>query len=247
MSKEILSKTTDEGLIQLEIRIPGFQNFGERMAEIEKAHSEAMFASPSGPEPASWLAAIESGQGLGYRIQKKVADAIAASLEIIIKMIIMVFAAGEREVDEDPDDQDEEREDGEAESSDRFTVFVDEEDVPWSPATERRLDQFIDDWPRLRPDVKRAAFDYYAEEQEHLLEDLGMFECDRLLMPDPSGPDVVEDLFCFDTIYLLDDEIGLAGPCTWDEEHGFGIRIRDGDVVCCGQHSIAFESSTSPV
>jgi hypothetical protein len=45
----------------------------------------------------------------------------------------------------------------------------------------------------------------------------------------------------FQSIHLhKDGSMGLAGHCTWDEEHGFGVRLKDGKVTDVGEGDIAF-------
>jgi hypothetical protein len=64
----------------------------------------------------------------------------------------------------------------------------------------------------------------------------GGHPADKLILPDPTKPAVLEQLFHITDIQLDEDEaLTLGATCTWDDEHGLCIRIEDGKVTGVGQ------------
>ncbi|WP_035602899.1 hypothetical protein [Haloferula sp. BvORR071] len=65
---------------------------------------------------------------------------------------------------------------------------------------------------------------------------------DPILYPAPGGPQLMDDRARITAIYLREDGlIGLAGACTWEDEHGLGVLIEDSRVVDCGYCDVAYD------
>jgi hypothetical protein len=114
--------------------------------------------------------------------------------------------------------------------------------LKWDSTTEAAVDEFLANWPTSRPKVLEATAKYYKEKYPELLEFFGDDPGVQFILPKPGSREVVADLFRISTIHLRDDgAIGLAGPCTWDEEHGFGVLLKNGKVSAVGHASEAYD------
>jgi hypothetical protein len=102
---------------------------------------------------------------------------------------------------------------------------------------EKRVEAFLKSWPKQRPSVLKAVFAAYRDQYDGIWDFMGGHPADKLILPDPTKPEVVEQLFRITDIQLdEDDALTLGASCTWDDEHGLYIRIEDGKVVGVGQH-----------
>jgi hypothetical protein len=168
-----------EDVVHVFLDVPGFQNFGQRLGELERK-------------------------------------------------------AWEAEWDDPPD-------------KDQFTHHLQRlrvelpEGMKWNKTSEARVDQLLMDWPEIRPRVLDATFTFYKKvqpEERRIHDNPGA----PFVLPTPTSPEVVADLFRVSTIYLHDDDntIGVAGPCTWNLEHLWGALLRKNNVVEIGGSDVAF-------
>jgi len=116
----------------------------------------------------------------------------------------------------------------------RLTVSC-PEGMNWDKTLDARVDQFLVDWPKIRPRVLKEVFNLYKKiqpEVRRIHDNPGA----PFVLPEPATPEVVADLFRVSGIYLQHDEtsIGIGGGCTWDLEHLWGVLLRDNNVVEVG-------------
>ena len=95
-------------------------------------------------------------------------------------------------------------------------------------------------WPEIRPRVLEAVFKFYKKihpEVRRIHDNPGA----PFLLPAPTAPEVVADLFCVSAIYLHDNDatVGISGGCTWDLEHLWGALLRDKKVLKVGGMDVA--------
>ena len=199
--------------------MPEFQNFGQRMGELEFKACKIVLAEPWVPPPSQpvlwpWL------------------EKLATIIEWCLKAMGRKepdSAEDERALEPDPKDFDYDLQ--------RLYVSL-PEGMKWDPLSEARVDRFLADWPALRPAVLDATFKYYKDFRPEVADFFG--EEAQYVLPEATGPEVVADLFRVSTIHLHpDDAIGLGGYCTWDEEHGYGALVKSG-AVTVGQEDEAF-------
>ena len=75
------------------------------------------------------------------------------------------------------------------------------------------------------------------------LPELGEESGEQHLLPVPTTAEAVADLCCIRSIYLHPEGVvGLGGSCTWDEEHGFGVLLKENDVLAVGGEDVAFDA-----
>lgn len=117
------------------------------------------------------------------------------------------------------------------------------EGAKWSPEHEALIARIEGNWPTFRTKILQAVFDPYQEGYEEVWDFMGGGKHDKMILPDPTSPEVVQDLFQIHSIHLGKDasKIGFEGSCTWDEEHGVGILI-DGDSCEAGSADLAFDN-----
>ncbi|MEM6394356.1 MAG: hypothetical protein AAF797_16440 [Planctomycetota bacterium] len=153
----------------------------------------------------------------------------------VAKLLDQIDLAG------DDDDADEDVGEEEEDDPDLYDVYYEDSRV-WQEAHRERLDVFLRSWPAVRGRVLDAAFTYYRDHYEDIWAFWGGEDHDKLTLPDPTDRSVVEDLFRIDAFYLREapNNMGISGHCTWDDEHGFGAVIKDGEVEVFGQASDAF-------
>ena len=185
---EILNTETDySGDIEMTIRVPEFHNFGQRMAEIERAACD----------------------GTAGKIDSFDGDSDHSEFdEYDLELLNVVLS----------------------------------EDVPWDDEVQTNLDLFFAEWTGLRPILLEETFHYYLDNHKKFVAAHRDREGLELLLPSPEKPKVIVNLFRITSIHLWEDgTIGLGGYCTWDEEHGYGAVIRDGEVLKVGRESDALE------
>lgn len=238
MEKEILKTETDiTGQIELTVRVPGFQNFGDRMNELAQAELMALVDSSS---PEQFEKEKEAMIGMFSAMED-----LSAKLDIpgIKEMNALAKQSIEESEYSKPEFTDEDlKEVGQAQTDPDVLEVVLAEEMPWDEEAERRLDQFLTSWPALRPALLEKTFQHYREGHEDFLECHGGGPAAEIVLPKPESPEVVSDLFCLTVIYLREDgAIGLGGDCTWDEEHAYGALIQDDQVVAVGHASEGFD------
>lgn len=107
-----------------------------------------------------------------------------------------------------------------------------------------KLETMIEAWPRLQEQVLEEAYRIYqrAYKEEVFLEG-DPDTVDPEDFPKPTSPSVVQSLVRFDSIHVSQNSqaISLSGACSWDQEHGIGVRVQDGKVVAVGQADLAIQ------
>jgi len=245
---------------EVEIRIPKFQNFGLGLAERERQSAEYEKKREAGMPPAElakkeaeWAKEEAEGDAILKQFAENMRGAVAESKKEISKappddkdigMANLLVNAMEQLAqsledgpdEPDPDDAPPQAKESRPEDFETFLVLPHHE-MKWNKATETLVDKFIRDWPNLRLEVLKAAHKYYRKLYPELKETYGDMTEFNFIMPKPTSPQSVEDIFSIQTIHLhKDGEIGLSGSCTWDEEHGFGVRIKNGKVAAFGDY-----------
>ena len=219
--KEVLKVEVDEefDMTEVEMSVPEFQNFGQRLGELELKAHKIVLAEPMVFPP---------NQGKLWPWLEKLATIIEWCLKAMGRKETD-SAEEERALEPDPEDF--------VYDLQRLRVLL-PEGMRWDPLAEARVDRFLADWPALRPAVLDATFKYYQDFRPEVADFFG--DEAQYVLPEATGPEVVADLFRITAIHLHpDDAIGLGGPCTWDEEHGYGALIKSG-VVTVGQEDEAF-------
>jgi hypothetical protein len=152
-------------------------------------------------------------------------------------------AAQAQEESEQPDDEDDEGGAEESEEEKRNPHLLDLHlcGIKWDKNTESVLERFFADWPGLRPAVLRGVFEYYKGIYPELVDAYDYHKGRQFFIPEPASPEAIQEIFYFQSIRLhKDGSVGLSGHCTWDEEHGFGVRLKDGKVTDAGAADIAY-------
>ena len=254
--KEIISaeKNSDFDDWEIEMRVPGFDNFGKRLGDLEKRAFEAELAFDQTTEGKA--EARKTVEALGNQIaqavqdQRQLAEKISGyavddplceSVEGITKMleglpeIMAAEGAGLLEGAEfDPEDD----------SFDRDHEVLEialEEGIEWDAEAESRVNAFLASWPQIRSEVHREAFAHYQAIFSQI-EDNAQGAGGALTLPAPVSSGVVEDLFTITSLFLFaDGRVGISGDCTWDEEHGFGAVIKDTRVLEFAQSDLLYQ------
>ena len=115
------------------------------------------------------------------------------------------------------------------------------EGMKWNKTTEATVDRFLMDWPEIRPRLLQAVFKFYKKihpEVRRIHDNPGA----PFVLPAPTAPEAVADLFRVSSIYVHDDDasLGIAGDCTWDLEHLWGALLRKNEVIEFGGMDVAF-------
>lgn len=249
--KDIIKIEVDKqlGMTEVYTRVPGFMNFGQRLGDIERQSYEAVMADDEENEDPELMAELEADIEDSMKDMKASMESIGKAAKDMPdgpqKEAMALLATEVARLGEEAEDEEDCKDETQETEEDRFTYDLEvlrvslSDEASWDTAVEERVDQFLADWQEIRPVVLEATFAYYSESHPELLQ---VFGEDELRMPKPDSPDIVADLFCISAVYLHEDgSVGLGGPCTWDEEHGWGVRIRDRRVVAIGYESDAFE------
>jgi len=236
------------GETDVSLEAPEFENFGKRLDEMQRLADEA---NPIDPEEVR-ASTAEMMEGMRTKMEevrkrheamptgpKKAMDSMMLGmLEQMAKT-----AANAHEESEQPDDEDEEGEVQESEEEKRNLHLLDLtlRGIKWNKDSEKMLERFFADWPQLRSEVLRGVFEYYKGIYPELVESYDYHKGRQFFIPEPTSPEAIQDIFYFQSITLQKDgSMGLSGHCTWDEEHGFGVRLQDGKVTEVGAADIAY-------
>jgi hypothetical protein len=153
--------------------------------------------------------------------------------------------AAEEQIDEDDDEVEEDEEEdpeGNFEYDLQQITVSTSPGMKWDSAAEAVVDQFLANWPAVRTAVLEATADYYKALYSEMIDYMGNDPSVEITLPKPDGPAVVADLFRITTLHLREDGgIGLSGHCTWDDEHGYGVLLKDGKIETVGHASEAFD------
>lgn len=254
MQKEILKSELDSEYhyYRVVMRVPGFKNFGENFYEIQD-EGEAGWVEAMGEgglltgaeDVTEQLRAITEGgvasieQKLRGMPEGEEKEEMRQGLELMKQLAGAARRAqDEDEADDERDEQAEfEKEIEEArllQEAEVLSVIL-PEDESWDAESERRLDEFLEAWPKLRPKILRGAYEWYRliyEDAKEYYEDNPRHE---LLVPEPTAPEVIGELFRIENIHLhKSGRVGVTGSCTWDIDEGFGAMIEGGNVLVVG-------------
>ena len=235
MTKEILSINKDDYDTEVNLKVPSFLNFGARMGALERESFEVLMGRQAGKDPnAPPPVDIKSMLSDMADREKKMLEQMPAEFSGLLSGFFTEIE--NLKIDDTPPVYDEK--DFECFNHDLQALsVVCPEDSDWDKAAEAKVDQFLADWPEIRPRVLQALCDYY----ENWYPQIEHFN-DPILMPAPGAPDLLEDRARITTIYLHEDGlIGLGGECTWEDEHALGVLLENGKVIDCGYASVAYE------
>lgn len=243
---------------EVDIRIPKFQNFGLGLAELERQADEyekkleaEMTPKERAKEEAEADAAIQdltkAMRATAEEAKKEFEktskdDPKKKSMDAIFKMMEEAVGMMESEPeDEAPEDEEAAPEKVSKPEDFELLTVLPSDGTKWDAKAEAKIDEFIKTWPEVRPQVLKQAHACYKKLYPELKEIFGDMATFKFTMPKPTKPEVIEDIFSINVIYLRDDgAVGISGSCTWDEEHGFGAVIRNGKVVTFGHASDGF-------
>jgi len=97
------------------------------------------------------------------------------------------------------------------------------------------VDRFLTNWPKLKPKVLNATFEVYRSVYPVVMEFIGDDPGVQYVLPTPNAPESITDHLALETVFFrADKKIGLSGHCTWDDEHGWGVLLKDGAVIGAG-------------
>jgi hypothetical protein len=232
---------------EVTLQVPEFKNFGQRVGELERLSFEAGEANP--PDPAEIAASTAKlnaiAQGSREKLEKK-AEAMADGpqkqmLKSMLEMMDQLTKSlSEAQPDEEEPEADPEEDDSFQYDLQRIRVLI-PEGMKWDKTTRAVIEGFFAGWPEIRPAVLQATFKYYKKSYPEIAKFLRGSPGLEIILPRPSSPEAVADLFFITSIYLHGNgAIGLGCHCTWDEEHGYGVLIKQNRVAAVGEESEAF-------
>lgn len=231
-------KTIDE--YEVLCRLADWQdNFGNQLEAVEEQHFKALgYPDPADAPDDEEDEGDEDDDGLDFlkksmntlasQIKETHGEEYAKYAEFIRNSMASLGDDDDDEEDEDPDQNDDLEDE-----PDVYSIIIQEDMPQWSDAYPDRLQSFLTAWPSLRTKILNAAFAYYQMVHEDAWLLYGGRDEDKIILPDPDQPADIEQLFRIRAFHLYEDkdEIGLSGTCTWDDEHGFGCRIKKGEIL----------------
>jgi hypothetical protein len=254
MASKVLSVSTDSyGETTVRYHVPKFANFGDSMKELELQHLQKRYPKPkSGKKKIGEVKRLaEDAKNLSQQMESYLFDLIKEQLpkadqsgltkaqQAEFKKIVSQYnAAGSFDDLMNSIEDDDEPDVVLASNNDEADVLEVclYEPLKWSPAMEKRIEGFLKAWPKLRPSVLKAVFNAYRDQFDGIWEFMGGHSADKIILPDPTKPAVLEELFRITDIQLDEENaINLGATCTWDDEHGLCVRIEDGKVTGVGQ------------
>jgi hypothetical protein len=236
------------GETDVSLEAPEFENFGNRLEEMQRLADEANPTDPAEVE-ASTAKMMAHVQELQEQARKRHEAMPTGPKKAMDSMMLGMLeqmaqtAAHAQEESEQPDDDADEGEVEESEEEKRNPHLLDLtlRGIKWNKDSEKMLEKFFADWPQLRSLVLRGVFEYYKGIYPELVELYDYHKGRQFFIPEPTSPEAIQDIFYFHSITLdKDGSMGLCGFCTWDEEHGFGVRLQDGKVTQVGAADIAY-------
>jgi hypothetical protein len=238
----------DGGLVRVFIEVPKFQNFGQRLGELERKAWDADLSDPVDMSKGFDLMSnafqkVFSGKAKMDKAQKKF-DALDAKmggklgslLEKVNQQLLDATADLERELEKPDEEKPRKLKPPKFEHNlQRLRVEL-AVGTKWDKTTEARIDRFLADWPNIRPAVLESTFKFYKKIYPQAVRPHRHNPGTKFTMPEPTAPEVVADLFHVTSIHLHDknDTIGITGGCTWDLEHVWGALLRKNKVVKVG-------------
>lgn len=245
-------------LTEVQIRVPGFQNFGKGLRDLieESALRVAQSIGYTSDDDAdNEEILVHQLEELNRTVMKGMQDMMDEQLRRFEEMPegeekefirsqmeelrLMNEMADLDAAAEDTSDTDDAEEDPDASIYDPELIRVGLAiGTEWDANAEQKISAFLKDWNAIRPQVRKRVFDYYASVRYECL----LWETDESLLPEPSDISVIDNLFILNTINLIDDNrFGLTGACSWDDEHGLGIVVQNGQIVSVGHASDVYD------
>eukprot|EP00752_Nemacystus_decipiens_P016626 g14866.t1 len=210
------------------LRITGWANFGDRMAELEEKADKALSVQIVDDDEE-----MDEEEAADLKEAEDILD--RAEQELMAKLGVLPD-------DDDDDEWEDDDEDEDDEDPDRYIALCKTEfeeagewfikDKPWEESDLGRLRAFLGRWPGLRDKVQDFVFASYRDNYDEIWEFNAFDETSRITMPKPTDRSVIEDLFRIGTFELRDgDKMVLGCVCTWDEEHGFDLVIENDETM----------------
>jgi hypothetical protein len=234
------------GGTQVTVHVPEFENFGKRLDELERQADEANPIDPAEVQ-ASTAQLLAGVQELHEKALKKLESKPAGPKKAMDALMLGMLQGMAKGVSESAAEADTEEPEGDAQEVQPAKRDLQQLELllprgmKWSRETQAMVEQFFADWPRTRPVVLKATFDYYKKNYPEFVTLFAGHKGVKFILPEPNSPEVVADVFYIASIHWhRDGAIGLSGHCTWDEEHGYGLRLKDGKVTAVGPADEAF-------
>ena len=120
---------------------------------------------------------------------------------------------------------------------------MDESEKP-TAAHAKTFSDFLADPQRAAKQIIDAIFAYYKEHYRSWKKYFKGKEGKELL-PEPTSPDVLRERLTFQSMLIYPPgegsiALGFGFDCSWEQEHGLGVRWRDGKVEEVGYADVAF-------
>lgn len=121
-----------------------------------------------------------------------------------------------------------------------------------NPEQQSAIDGFIQDEAAIHSAIRHAIYEYYKESYSAYKEGVSLGAAmfggaDEIkdILPEISSGNELDDLVQFGTIYIHPPvsgsaSIGIDFVVPWDEEHGIGLRLQEGQVEAIGTGHEAF-------
>ncbi len=232
------------GYKDVTLEVPEFENFGRRLEELEHLADEANPVDVAEVQ-ASTAKLMAGMQELQQKAHQKLEATEVGPKKLMDAMMLELLAGMAKGVSESEEEQAHE-DDLETEEEpphrnlQRLTLSL-PKGTRWNKETQSLVEKFFADWAQTRRVVLKATFAYYKKIYPQALTLFPRHKGLKFILPKPSSAEAVADLFYITSIYLhADGAIGLSGHCTWDEEHGYGIRLKNGNVTAVGEADVAF-------
>jgi hypothetical protein len=244
-----------DDVVRVFLEVPQFQNFGQRLGDLERQASEA---GQTDPDP--WEAAAAEGKLLTLtraevkKLQKRF-DALDFDAPGFVKKLEALNRVWDKHTVPMPENLKHEVKQkpgkrklkGGRSSKPKYNLKRLRVELPegmkWNKIAEARVDRFLMGWPEMRPRVLEGVFKFYKKIHSEVRR-IHDNPAAPFLLPAPTAPEVVADLFRVSAIYLHDTEgtVGISGGCTWDLEHLWGALLRNKKVVKVGGMDAATNS-----
>jgi hypothetical protein len=241
-------------------RVPGFHNFGARKDELEREALRQTMSDPEHPKKlgdalkgsANLLDAALRKANEAVEKNRKQNPAMPAFMDSAMAGMLKQIEETLKDAELDLSELEDKSPDADAEvvlpaarpATDlQLLEILLDDSQRWSDEVQAAVDKFLDDWPALRPKILRAVFEAYRDAYADIRALAGGEPYNKITLPDPTGPEAIEDLFYLDGIHLDEHNrvFALTGYCTWDDEHGLGVRIKNDKVVEVGYADVAYQ------
>jgi hypothetical protein len=113
-------------------------------------------------------------------------------------------------------------------------------DLGLTPPLQQALETFLEQQEHYKQIALEALLEFYRKDILPLWKENDYFGVPELA-PDVHTTSAFETLLSYPRLFLHDGASwGLEFECTWDVEHGTGVRFKDGNVVDAGLAEVAF-------